>query len=72
MRCAHEYDAFGAIQYALKMRFQVISRVENGFLADKAAQAVSHENKGTGGRIATSSVRRQIVQKVRSVIDQPI
>ena len=48
MRSAHEYDAFGAIEYAAKMSFGVISREQDGFLADKATQAVSDENNGTG------------------------
>ena len=48
MRSAHEYDALDAIEYALKMSFGVISREQNGLLADKAAQAVSDKNEGTG------------------------
>ena len=48
MRSAHEYDAFGAIEYAAKMSFGVISREQDGFLADKAAEAMSDENERTG------------------------
>ena len=48
MRSAHEYDAFDAIEYTPKMSFGVISREQNGLLADKAAQAVSDENERTG------------------------
>ena len=46
MRGAHEDDAIGASEYAPKMSFGVISREQNGLLANKAAQAVSDKNEG--------------------------
>ena len=45
MRSAHEYDAFDAIEYALKMSFRVISQEQNDLLADKATQTVSDKNE---------------------------
>jgi hypothetical protein len=48
MRSAHEYDAFGVVEYVLKVYIGVISREQNGSLADKAAQAATDKNEGTG------------------------
>ena len=47
MRGTHEYDAFGTIKYATEMSLGVTSRAKDGHLADKAAQTVGDEDKGT-------------------------
>jgi len=44
VRRAQEYDALGAVEYAPEMRFGVVSREQNGFLADEATQAVGDKD----------------------------
>lgn len=39
-----------------KMMFGIVTRRQNSFLADKAAEAVRDEDKGTAGRATRGSV----------------
>ena len=72
MWCAHEYDAFDAVEYATNMNLRIVPRAEDRHFADEAAQAVGNEDERARCRIAASPVRRQIVQEIRSVVEQPI
>lgn len=68
----HEYDAFDAVKYATKVDLSVVPRAEDSHLADQATQAVGDEDKRARCRIATGPIRRQVVQEVRSMVEQPI
>jgi hypothetical protein len=51
---------------------RVITRDQNGFFADKAAEAMGDEDEGTARGVTTSSVVYKIYKKVHGMIDKSI
>lgn len=69
---AHKCNALGAAEHPSKMQFGVVSREENGLLAEEPAKAVGDEEQRAVGRAAGGSIRCQVVEKVRRVAAQTI
>lgn len=44
---AYEYDAFDAIEDGAKMGFRIVSREQDGLLADEAAKTMGDEDERT-------------------------
>jgi hypothetical protein len=56
MWCAHKYDPSRVFENVAKMRFGIVTRQQNSFLADKTAKAMRDENEWTTRRVTGGSV----------------
>ena len=52
MRRTHKDNPDDTVEYATEMRFWVVLREENGFLAHEAAKTVADEDERAGRQVA--------------------
>ncbi len=70
MRSPHEHNALSTLEYSTEMHVRIISRAKDCHLADKATQTMGDEDERA--RWPFGPISRQIVQKVRGMVDQPV